>query len=121
MESADRKATQTLETFLVEHYRPGLTTDALQHAAQLIRAAASALEHEGRPLHHLRTTIVPSDEAFLSIFEAGSEAVVREAYTRAGVAFERISRAVSDRDTSSTSNVTDDGATERAPKGRRDP
>jgi hypothetical protein len=84
-----------VETYLVEHYRPGFGTDALQQAAGLVRAAATALEREGRALHYLRSTIVPTDESFLSVFEAGSEGVVREAYARAGVPFERITRALS--------------------------
>lgn len=83
-----------METYLVEHYRPGHGVEQLRDAAELVQAAALALQTEGRAVQHLRTTIVPGDEAFLSLFEAGSEAAVREAYARAGVAFERISVAI---------------------------
>jgi hypothetical protein len=85
-----------VQTYLVEHYRPGLDTEALKRAAARIRAAASALEREGSDLRYLRSTIVPTDEAFLSFFEAASETAVREAYVRAGVPFERISLALTE-------------------------
>jgi hypothetical protein len=83
-----------VQTFLVEHYRPGLTAADLQRAASAIRSAALALELEGASLHYVRSTIVPNDEAFMSVFEAESEEAVREAYVRAGLPFERISIAV---------------------------
>jgi muconolactone delta-isomerase len=83
-----------METYLVEHYRPGSGPAELQGAAERVRAAASALAIEGGKLRYLRSTIVPGDEAFLSIFEADSESAIRDAYARAGVAFERISRAL---------------------------
>jgi Protein of unknown function (DUF4242) len=83
-----------LETYLVEHYRPGLAVEDLQRAASLLRAAASAMEREGSTLRYVRSTIVPHDEAFMALFEATSEALVREVYRRAGVPFERISTAL---------------------------
>ncbi len=82
------------ETYLVEHYRPGLPLEDLRRAAGVIRAAVSAMEREGSPVRYLRSTIVPQDEAFLSVFQAASEELVREAYERAGVCFDRISRAI---------------------------
>lgn len=85
-----------METYLVEHYRPGVTVEALRGAAALVRDATAALEREGRDVRYLRSTIVPSDEAFLSLFEAGSERVIREAYARAGIPFERISRTIAE-------------------------
>jgi hypothetical protein len=83
-----------MQTYLVEHYRPGLTTEALQDAAGRVRDAALALERRGIEIHYVRSTIVPGDEAFLSLFEAASEDAVRQAYSRAGVHFERISLAI---------------------------
>jgi Protein of unknown function (DUF4242) len=83
-----------MQTFLVEHYRPGLSAEDLRHAAGVIRAAARALEGEGSTVHYVASTIVPADEAFMSVFEAESEEDVRAAYARAGAEFERISAAV---------------------------
>ena len=83
-----------METFLVEHYLPGADTARMQSRAAALRDAAAALGREGRAVRYLRSTIVPGDEAFLSLYEAGSEGLVREAYLRADVSFERISRAI---------------------------
>ena len=47
-------------------------------------------------MRYLRATIVPTDEALLCVFEAGSEQLVREAYTRAGIAFERYAAVIPD-------------------------
>ena len=80
--------------YLVEHYRPGLSSERLAQAAADVRAATAALAAEGRSIAYLRSTIVPGDEAFLSLFEAESEADVRAVYVRAGVPYERISAAV---------------------------
>lgn len=85
----------TWKTYLVEHYRPGLSVEALRGAARRVRAAAAQMEREGSEMRYVRSTIVPKDEAFLSLFEATSEGLVREAYARAEVTFERISNAVS--------------------------
>jgi len=83
-----------MQTYLVEHYRPGLDEEGLRRTVASVRTAALALESEGGRVHYVRSTIVPNDEAFLSVFEAASESVVREAYGRAGATFERISRAI---------------------------
>ena len=53
------------------------------------------MEREGKPVRHVRATIVPVDESFLCVFEAPPEELVREADARAGVPFERISAAIS--------------------------
>ena len=98
-----RADTGARQTFLVEHYRPGLTTDELGGWAGRVRDAAAELEREGKPVRYLRATIVPTDESLLCSFEAASEELVREAYARAGIPFERI-----------TAVVPDDGWTERA-------
>jgi hypothetical protein len=87
-------APDPMETYLVEHYRPGLDADSLRRAVAVIRKSASAVESEGGALHYVRSTIVPGDEAFISIFEASSEALVHEAYARAQLSFDRISRAI---------------------------
>jgi len=91
-----RTKTETPETFLVEHYRPGLTADELGALAGRVRDTTAEMAREGKPVRYLRATIVPTDEALLCVFEAGSEQLVREAYTRAGIAFERITAVIPD-------------------------
>jgi hypothetical protein len=83
-----------LETYLVEHYLPGLDADHLWRAVVAIRCAAEADGTTRRALHYVRSTVVPGDEAFISIFEAESEQSVRDAYARAGLSFDRISKVI---------------------------
>jgi hypothetical protein len=84
------------ETFLVEHYRPGLSADELGAWAARVRDTTGELEREGKPVRYLRATIVPTDESLLCVFEAASEQLVRDAYTRAGIPFERITAVIPD-------------------------
>jgi hypothetical protein len=81
-------------TYLVEHYRPGATVGDFELDLARILVAAEALSHEGSCVRIVRSTIVPGDEAFLSVVEAASELLVRLAFERAGVALERISPAL---------------------------
>ena len=83
-------------TFLVEHYRPGQPVAELERLAALVRAAVEELEHAGDPIRFIRTVVVPGDESFLCVLEAGSEELVRAAYARAGIPFERISAALTE-------------------------
>jgi hypothetical protein len=93
-----RTGTEARETYLVEHYRPGLTADELGALVARLRDAVAEMERDGKAVRCLRSTIVPSDEALLCVLEAGSEELVREAYARAGVPFERLSAVISDGD-----------------------
>ena len=91
-----RTGTEARETFLVEHYRPGLTADELGAWAARVRDMTGAMEREGKSVRYLRATIVPTDESLLCVFEAASEQLVREAYARAGIPFERITAVIPD-------------------------
>ncbi len=68
--------------------------DELQREAREVRAAAGRMAREGMSLQDVRCAVVPRDEGFICIFEAASEELVREAYRRAGVGFDRISAAL---------------------------
>ena len=89
-------AHEGLHTYLVEHYRPSATAAGLELEASRVRDALDQLEREGQPLRFRHSTVVAADESFLCVIEAASEAVVRMAYDRARVTFERISAAVSE-------------------------
>jgi hypothetical protein len=93
---ADGDAGETRETYLVEQYRPGCAVDGLMRTARDVRASASELERQGKPVRFLRSAIIPRDEALLCFLEASSEELVRETYDRAGVPFDRISTAMPD-------------------------
>jgi hypothetical protein len=81
-------------TYLGEHYRPGSSAETLRRSAEDLRRTTDELTGQGQPVRYVRSTIVPGDEAFMAMFEAISEALVREAYDRAGVSLERISPAI---------------------------
>ena len=90
---ADRAGVER-QTYLVEHYRPGLEVEGFRRCALQVRGAAAELAREGKAVRYLRSTIVPADEALLCVLEAADEELVRETYARAGVPFERLSAVV---------------------------
>jgi hypothetical protein len=85
---------QGRKTFLVEHYWPGVTVDLFGSAAAELRSSTETMAGEHRAIRFLHSTLVPEDEAAFCVFEAESQALVEEAYARAGVGFERIRDAV---------------------------
>ena len=89
-----KKGGAAWNTYLVEHYGPGNSAETLRRNVGDVRRTAAEMTRQGQPVRYLRSTIVPGDEAFMTTFEANSEALVREAYARAGVSFERISQAI---------------------------
>ena len=93
---ANRASSEARGTFLVEHYRPGLTVDGLRQLAAQVRNATVELEREGRPVRYLHSAIVPADESLLCVLEAAGEQLVRESYVRAGLAFERLSAVIAE-------------------------
>ena len=80
-------------TYLVECYRPSSTAADLERVASRVREAVDQFERQGRPVRFRHWTVVATDELFLCVVEAPSEALVRMAYDRANVLFERISAA----------------------------
>jgi Protein of unknown function (DUF4242) len=91
---AQRAATDPRQTYLVENYHPGLGADELRQIVSRVRDAVAEMNQDGKAIRYLRSTIVPADESFLCVIEAASEELAREAYTRAGISFERISPAL---------------------------
>lgn len=88
------EAKSSWNTFLVEHYWPGVTESEFGAAAERVRSSADELAGEGKPVRYLHSTLVPEDEAAFCVLAAESRALVEEAYARAGVTFERVLDAV---------------------------
>jgi hypothetical protein len=84
------------QTYLVEHYRPGLAVEGLRQWAARVRDAALAMERDGKSVRYVRSMIVPGDESLLCLLEAATEQLVHELYARAGIPFERIQPAIAD-------------------------
>ncbi len=78
------------QTFLVEHYWPGIAVDDFRAAADRVRASTDEMTRAEQQILFLHSTLVPEDEAAFCVFSAASPALVEEAYRRAEVAFERI-------------------------------
>ena len=87
-------AEQGWNTFLVEHYWPGVTPDAFGEAAERVRTTALELEAAGHGVRFLHSTLVPEDEAAYCVLAADSPNLVEETYAKAGVPFERLVAAV---------------------------
>jgi Protein of unknown function (DUF4242) len=88
--------TKSQQSYLVEHYRPGLSAAELERESARVRNAVRELEREGEPVRFRHSTIVASDESFLCVVESASEELIRAAYSRARVPFERISAALTE-------------------------
>ena len=87
----------TAQTYLIEHYRPSSSAADLTLLAARVREAVDGLEREGRRLRFRHSIIVATDESLLCVVEAASEDLVRLAYDRASVTFDRISAAHTER------------------------
>ena len=83
-----------MNSYLVEHYRPGLGVEALSEWAALVRDTAAEMAREGKSVRYVRSTIVPADESLLCLLEAASKELVQETYARAGLPFERLSAVI---------------------------
>jgi hypothetical protein len=89
-----RPAASTAQSFLVEHYGPGITADAFRAAMARVRASAAAMRRDGSPIRCVHATLVPEDEAMLSVIDAASSELVEQLFARAGVRVDRIVKAL---------------------------
>ena len=87
-----------MSEFLVEAYVSRVGPRSGPAVADVSHAAAE-LTAEGRPVRFLRSIFLPEDETCFFLFRAISIDTVREVVRRAGLEFERISEAVSQRTT----------------------
>jgi hypothetical protein len=87
---SSRRAGGNQQSFLVEHYRPGITPDAFRAAIAQVRASAAAMRRDGSTIRCVHATLVPADEAMLSVIDAASRELVEQLFARAGVRVDRI-------------------------------
>lgn len=86
--------TDTVATFLVERYWPGVTVTAFTTVTGIVDENVERLRAEGASIRTIASTLVPADEAAYWVVEAASADLVRLAFGRAGVPVERIVEAV---------------------------
>jgi hypothetical protein len=79
----------TGKTYLLEAYLSKSVTDG-PAVADRAACAAEEMRREGAAVRYLRGIFIPQDETCFHIFEAGSEADVRDAAARAGIHAERV-------------------------------
>lgn len=77
-------------SFLVESYWPGITEAEALARGLRAREAAAESSRVGQEIRFVASYLVGVDEATLSLFEAGSMAIVEETCRRAELPFERI-------------------------------
>jgi hypothetical protein len=82
--------------FLVEAYVPRAAAVADAPGVEQASLAAEELTREGHPVRLVRSIFVPGEETCFYLYQALSVDAVREAASRAGLRFERVSEAVSD-------------------------
>lgn len=85
------------QSFLVEHYRPGITEEAFRATIARVRSSAAAMRRDGSAIRCLHATLVPEDEAMLSVVDAASSDQVEQLFARAGVRVDRIVGALAHR------------------------
>jgi len=83
---AAERSFDSVNTFLVEQFWPGITEESFRLAAERVRAQADGMTG----IRCLHSTLVPDDEAAFWVFSAASQELVAEAYRRADVPYERI-------------------------------
>ncbi len=88
--ASNRNTAGSAQSFLVEHYHPGITADAFRDAIARVRSSAAAMRRDGSAIRCLHATLVPDDEAMLSVIDAASSELVEQLFARAGVRVDRI-------------------------------
>jgi hypothetical protein len=86
-----------MSKFLVEAYVPAAVAHDTHSGVDGVADAAGELSREGTPVRLLHAIFVPEDETGFYLYQARSSEAVREAATRAGLRFERVTEALTDR------------------------
>jgi hypothetical protein len=85
--------TMPVPCYLVEWYRPSVTTESLGVTAARLNACAASVSALGPPVRLLTMLAVPSDEVLFGIFTADSASAVTQTCDRAGLPAHRITTA----------------------------
>jgi hypothetical protein len=80
--------------FLAERYVPAGNRDIVVADAARAHEASRELAEEGTIVRHLGSTLVPSDEVCLALFEASSAEAVQRLIERAALPYQRVVEAV---------------------------
>lgn len=89
---------ELVKEFVVELYLARSNASAVGSHGESARRAATELSEEGTHVRYVRSIFVPEDETCFLLYEADSEAAVREAAARAALPFDRVSEAVGEQE-----------------------
>jgi hypothetical protein len=87
-------AMDSMRTFLVERYWPGIDEPGVRAVLPDLDRAARLLTSEGTPVEHLGSILMPVDQVVFSLMSAANEAAVRAVNERAGLPLDRVAVAV---------------------------
>jgi hypothetical protein len=79
-----------LPTYLVERYWPGVTSELPLEALDRGRRVGEQMSNEGTLICEISCTLIPGEEVVFSLYEAPSQAAVRQFNERAGIPVSRI-------------------------------
>ena len=83
-----------MAVYMVERELPGITSDGLAGAQKAAIASAQKSTTGGTPVRYIRSTFVPGEARCMCLFEAKTEAAVRDVNESAGLPFTRIIEAM---------------------------
>lgn len=83
-----------MPTYLAERYWPGVTSERLLEALARGRRVIEEMHNEGTQVREISCTLIPGEEVVFSVYEAPSQAAVRQLSERAGIPVSRIVEAV---------------------------
>jgi uncharacterized protein DUF4242 len=90
----ERTAATPTRTFLVERYWPGIDEATARTVLSNLERAARVMTHEGTPVEHVVSILMPADQVVFSLIEAADEAAVRSVNERAAIPMDRIAAAI---------------------------
>lgn len=86
--------TDTVVTFLVERYWPGVTVESFTQATRRVDESVERLRADGASIRTVASTLVLADEAAYWVVDASSIDLVTLAFARVDIPVERVVEAV---------------------------
>jgi hypothetical protein len=83
-----------MSVFMVERDLKGISMEALGGAQKAAIGKAREMSEAGTDIKYLRSTFAPDDGRCMCLFEAGSDAAVRQLNDDAGIPYNKIVQAL---------------------------
>ena len=79
-----------MTVFMVERDLKGITMEGLAEAQKAAIRTAEGMTGQGMPIRYIRSTFAPDDGRCMCLFEAETEALVKELNDTAGIPYHRV-------------------------------